>query len=339
MNLRTLGKIRFELVLACVFCLVWVAYAIWTPGLALSNSQHDLGRNGIWLEHGWLGANEWFVRYGKQDLIPEFRHTGHVAQLAASLTRYHITDVFPHVAPARLDGGLPRVDHEQVERFLDGFAGFHVMPWVGGVIGKTVSLYDSHWRGEFAASVANLLEQHPRLAGIHLNIEPCPSGDANFLKLLDELRSALPAGKTLSVAAFPPPTFLHPFNQLHWDEAYFGEVSRRADQIVVMMYDTGLPLVKPYLSLVRSWTREVLHWTAGSRILFGVPTYDDAGVGYHYPAVENLANALSGIYAGLAGFDELPDHYQGIAIYSEWETSANEWLYWENSFLQVPVTR
>ena len=82
-----------------------------------------------------------------------------------------------------------------------------------------------------------------------------------------------------------------------------------------------------------------MHWTAGSRILFGVPTYDDAGVGYHYPAVENLANALSGIYAGLAGFDELPDHYQGIAIYSEWETSANEWLYWENSFLQVPVTR
>jgi spore germination protein YaaH len=179
--------------------------------------------------------------------------------------------------------------------------------------------------------------QHPRLAGVHLNIEPCPSGDINFLKLLDELRQVIPSGKILSVAAFPPPTFLHPFDHLHWDETYFGEVSRRADQIVVMMYDTGLPLVKPYRRLVQSWTYKVLLWTQGNELLLGVPTYEDAGVGYHYPRVENLENALSGIYAGLAEFDRLPEHYQGIAIYSEWETDDKEWDYWTRHFMYTQL--
>ncbi|MCU7805616.1 MAG: hypothetical protein KZQ96_20710 [Candidatus Thiodiazotropha sp. (ex Lucinoma borealis)] len=336
MRVRSLaGSVVFRKwpVVAVGVFLAWVAYVFWSPGLSVRDGRHDLGRNGIWLQHGWLGANEWFYRNGKQDRIPEFRGRQHIDQLASFLNRQHVTDVFPHVAPARRDGGLPQVDYEQVERFLDGFSGSRVLPWIGGVLGKTVSLADSQWRHRFVASTTNLLAQHPRLAGIHLNIEPCPSGDPDFLRLLDELRQALSADKTLSVAAFPPPTFLHPFDHIHWDKAYFGEVSRRADQIVVMMYDTGLPLVKPYRGLAQSWTRKVLRWTTGSQVLFGVPTYDDAGVGYHHPSVENLENALSGIHAGLAEFGELPEQYQGIAIYSEWETDDTEWDYWAKHFM------
>jgi len=311
----------------------WVGYLFWSPGLDLTDGRHDRGRNAIWLGHGWLGSDEWFLRHGKEDAIYKFRDPGQIHALAELLKTHHISDVFPHVAPADLNGRLPAIDHDQTEQFLDAFDGIHVLPWIGGVLGKQVLLSDINWRGTFIQSVVELLMRHPRLAGVHVNIEPCPSGNTDFLVLLDELRQALPEGKVLSVAAFPPPTRWHPFAGVHWDENYYRAVSRHADQIVVMMYDTALPAAKLYRALMASWVRQVLAWSEGSAVLLGVPTYDDADVGYHHPRVENLRNALAGIHAGLVGYPTLPASYQGVAIYLGWETDADEWLYWSDFFM------
>ena len=65
---------------------------------------------------------------------------------------------------------------------------------------------------------------------MHITIEPLRSGNPDFLALLEELGSELPQGKTLSIAAFPPPTLWHPFPSVHWDRCYFPEAARRADQ-------------------------------------------------------------------------------------------------------------
>ena len=248
-----------------------LAYGIWSPGRDITDGRHDRGRNAIWLQHGWLGADEWFVRNGREERRDEFRNGQRIDQLTALLRRNGITDVFPLVAPAGQSGRLPLVDHEQAERFLDGLAGFRVMPWVGCVVGKIRRPDDPNWRATFVGSLAALIHMHPRLAGIQLNLEPCPSGNRAFLALLDELRQALPPGKLLSVAAFPPPTRWHPFPEVHWQEGYFREVARRVDQLAVMLYDTALPLEKPYRQLVRSWTREVLAWSEGADVLLDVP--------------------------------------------------------------------
>ena len=79
------------------------------------------------------------------------------------------------------------------------------------------------------------------------------------------------------------------------------------------------------------WTGEVLNWSEGKAILLGVPTYDDAGVEYHDPRVENLRNALLGIHSGLRR--NVTSNYQGVAIYCEWETSEAEWAYFRDCFL------
>lgn len=71
---------------------------------------------------------------------------------------------------------------------------------------------------------------------------------------------------------------------------------------------------------------------AGHRAL-GVPTYRDEGVGYHYPHVENITNALLGIHRGLAK-GPFTSNYQGIAVYSEWETDDTEWDYLRKHFLK-----
>ena len=37
-------------------------------------SNWNLGHNGIWMQHGWLGADEWFNKYDKQELKKKLRN-------------------------------------------------------------------------------------------------------------------------------------------------------------------------------------------------------------------------------------------------------------------------
>lgn len=313
------------------------AYWLWTPGQIITDGRHDRRSNGIWLQHGWLGDDGWFVRHQRQARLPYFRNPDEVQKLAELLRRHGITDVFPHLCPASPDGSVPPVDDPQTRRFLAEFQGFRVMPWVGGVSGVHVFLDNENWRRHFVFSVRNLLNEHPQFAGLHVNIEPCPSGNQGFLRLLEEIRKALPPGKTLSVAAFPPPTLLHPFKKVHWDKEYYQEVAKRVDQIAVMMYDTSMPLPKLYQWLLASWTKDVLGWGQTKEVLLGLPAYDDPGVAYHHPRVENLVNAFPGIHAGLSRADVLPENYQGVALYCEWEMEEHEWQTMAEFFERPPA--
>ncbi len=316
----------------CLLPVIGLGWLLWSPGLDVRDGRHDLGHNGIWLGHGWLGGDDWFVRNGKTNEIARFRDPTRIRELAGRLRRYHITDVFPHLCPAEPDGRLPSVDAEQVDRFLDAFEGFRVIPWIGGPNGSSARLHKAQWRAAFATNVQSLIADHPRLAGVQINVEPLTSGDTNFLQLLDELRIALPKEKFLSVAAYPPPTWWHPYEDVHWDEPYFREVARRSDQLAVMMYDAAQRIPKTYQRLMADWTREVLAWSEDKPVLLGVPTYEDADVGYHNPKIENITNALLGIHRGLSRH-ALPTNYQGVAIYCEWETSEAEWKYFQEHFL------
>lgn len=313
--------------------LLAIGYFLWSPGMDVRDGRHDLGQNGIWISHGWLADDDWFVKNERTNQLGQYRDASNIRALAERFRTHNITDVFPHVCPAEVDGRLPPVDPKQVEIFLDEFAGFRVMPWIGGVNGSQVRAWVPRWRTTFVRSAVEMLSAHPRFAGVHLNVEPMTSGDTNFLVLLDELRLALPPGKLLSIAAYPPPMRQHPFEDVHWDEPYFREVAKRADQIAVMMYDTALRNPKFYQRIMALWTQEVLSWSENTPVLLGVPTYNDIGVEYHHPHVENLTNALKGIHRGLFR-RELPSNYQGIAIYCDWETDASEWQYLRDHFLK-----
>ncbi|MFN7141416.1 MAG: hypothetical protein ACK4UN_18975 [Limisphaerales bacterium] len=315
--------------------LLFVAFSIWSPGKDIRDGRHDLGQNGIWLGHGWLGGDEWFTKHNKTDQITRFRELSNIQALANNLRLHRITDVFPHLCPATIEGELPPVDADQVERFLDVLSEFRVMPWIGGVNGENALYENARWRSNFVSNVRKLFQQHPRFAGVQINVEPLTNGDEAFLAFLDQLRTAIPPGKILSIAAYPPPTRWHPYPEVHWDEPYFREVAKRTDQLAVMMYDTSLRVPKLYQKLMADWTREVLAWSEGRPVLLGVPTYDDGDAEYHHPEVENLRNALLGIHRGLSR-KELPSNYQGVVIYCEWETDETEWKEFRNQFLKSP---
>lgn len=256
--------------------MVVIAYWIWTPGTRITDGRYNLNANGIWIQHGWLGDDAWFERNRRDK--SRFRSAEQVNQLAEQLSAYGIKYVYPHLCPCGHDGHIAAVDHDQTERFLDNIGDIEVLPRVGGVLDVHCFPAVPRWRQRFISSTLELLEAHPRLTGVHINIEPLPSDNPHFLTLLEELRAAMPAGKILSVAAYPPPSLWHPMKEVHWDESYYRQVSMYADQLAVMMYDTAIRFPKIYQNLMADWTREMLAWS---------PVYRDRVLDSHLQLVES----------------------------------------------------
>ena len=334
-GLRKRGK-RALIFGALAIALVACARAVWNPGLTITDGRDDRGRNAMWLQHGWIGADSWFVENDREWKKPLFRSDEKVKSLAAQCAANHITDIYPHLAPTQIDGSIMPVDDAQMKRLLDGAPDLRVMPWIGGVKDTDITLDNAARRQKFLDSTADLMRKYPRLAGVHLNVEPWPSGDAEMLKFLDDLRAVTPPGKILSIAAYPPPSRLHPFPEVHWDEDYFRQVAARCDQMAVMVYDTSLRDPKMFEWLAASWNTQILSWTQpnGPQILIGVPTYSDEGVGYHHAGAENLTTGLRALHRALSRYGTAPVNYQGAAIYSEWETDASEWKVWRREWLR-----
>lgn len=326
----TKPPLRTLLLLFGILGLIALAYFIFSPGKTIRDGRHDLGKNGIWLQHGWLGHDDWFAEHNRDKSL--FRNDAAMKELATQMAGHRMKYLFPHLCPCHPDGTIDKVDTAQTERFLDHFSAFEVLPWIGGILDSHCSPDSPGWRKNFVTSTLSLLQAHPRFAGVQINIEPMPSGNPDFLKLLDELKAALPAGKILSVAAYPPPTRWHPFPEVHWEEDYFREVAKRCDLIAPMMYDTALRFPKLYQHLMKSWTQEVIDWSGDTPVLLGLPAYDDANTGYHRPDVENLEIAIPGIHAGLSEYKNLPKHYFGVALYSEWELDNGEWKLFTREF-------
>ena len=328
---KDLGKsvLRIAAVLAVILGVPALCYLVWQPGSG--GPLPGFRGNAIWIGHGWLGDDAWFERNHRD--MAAFRSPEKISALFQRLADNRIRVVYPHLCPARPDGQIAACDDAQTEHFLDLAAkyGIAVIPWIGGVFGESARPADPLWRRNFIASVNELLRKHPRFAGVQINIEPMPSGNADFLLLLDQLRPTM-NGKTLSVAAYPPPTGWHRFPDVHWQLSYMQMVSDRCDQLAVMMYDTAIPLEKFYTDLVIRWTRSAAGATgmSGCELILGIPAYEDAESGYHHPRGENISSALRGIAA--AGRNE---SIGGIAIYCEWEMDDAKWREWQR-FMPLP---
>jgi hypothetical protein len=287
----------------------------------------DRGDNGVWLRRIWLHDDPLIA--GREDAL--------FAALAQDTARLGITRLYPFLGPMdaeghpgwRSDTGIRRYDPERVRRFFDAMHAarpeLRIHPWTGGVLDRDVRFSDGERLARFVAHAGQLVALGAD--GIQLNVEPLPDGTAAYLDLLRAVKAEIGPDKTLSVAAYPPTTLLHPFSEVHWSLSYTRAVCEIADEVAVMAYDTGLRQRVLYRGLVTSWAKELAETlpppsAGGCELLIGLPAYEDDEP-WHRPDVETIDVALSGV---IRAFPEgLPEHVRGVAIYASWTTDASEW--------------
>lgn len=207
-------------------------------------------------------------------------------------------------------------------------------------------IYAENKRGEFFVDVANPAIRAKMVAeavwlvkecgfdGIQWDYEVIRRNDPHLLKLLEDTQAALP-DTFLSVCT--PPWYPKPVVWFYgWDEAYFRQVAARCDQLAVMGYDTGMPLPRLYVWLMRGQvvhvTRAAAQGNPGCRVLLGLPTYDNR-TRSHYPSVENLKLALKGTREGLASKRAVPESFAGVALFADYTTSPEEWTIYQAHWL------
>ncbi|HET7747118.1 MAG TPA: hypothetical protein VFM29_07440, partial [Vicinamibacteria bacterium] len=273
---------------------VYLYYA-YAPAGDAAPHPFNQDRNAVWLEHRWLTRAQ---------------PVDEMEALVARLRARGIAYVYPHLIPFNATGRLPVHDREQLRAFLAVARRvapeMRVLPWVGGLRQGyrrqrqgSLDLGDLGQRQRIVAECRGLVDEG--FDGIHVNVEPVPDGDVEFLSLLRALRTAVGPGAILSVSATRPGPFRIPVApNFVWTPEYYARVGSVVDQLVVMAYDTALPtpaLYRRYLAYVGSTATATLAGSSRARVLVGVPTYDETGL-MHRGHVESTENALLGLVQG-----------------------------------------
>jgi hypothetical protein len=315
---------------------VWVSRTVTSyPG-----AHFDAGENAIWLEHTWAGDPHSAAEYDA---------------LAARLTREHIGYVFAHVGPLDSHGALPADRAPMASALAQALhqraPHIRVLAWLGQLekasglpADQTVDLSDPHVRQTIAATAAHLAGSIG-FDGVHFDIEPMLNNSPHLLDLLDAARAAMPTKAMISISAPMWAPNAHAAEWLHstighgaglWTSYYYAAVATHVDQIVVMDYNTAIPLGPIYRVFVQQETKHILAAVRSARhppqVLIGLPSYHDNGFWFHDTA-ENLENGISGVTAGLnAARDDTP--FAGVAIYRYATTSAADWATYERLWLR-----
>src|SRR5581483_1028664 len=110
--------------------------------------------------------------------------------------------------------------------------------------------------------------------GVHVDVEPVDDGNVEYVALLNALRTAIGPDRIVSVSAIHPgPTTIPAVRNFLWTSSYYKRLAAVADQIVVMVYDTGLPttaLYRRYVSYAAQLMTTALGPNAHTRVLLGV---------------------------------------------------------------------
>lgn len=315
---------RIAALFGILLCLLLLDYDLYPRLARPTGPSFNRGENGLWLRYKWYFGEE-----------------TNVSVLAERLQTQQIRYAYFHVRDITKDGMLryhhPEVATRLVRPLHRQLPKTKIIAWVyaGNVAGKgNVDLSRPEVRQKMVQEAVWLVTDCG-FDGVQWDYEICPSGDADFLRLLRETRTALPHGKLLSVAV--PLWLPAPLSQLGWRESDFSDVAGVCDQMTVMCYDSGCYLPRTYVWLVHQQvvhvTRAVAQRNKNCRVLFGVPTYGAGGLSHHAPA-ENIGMALIGVRAGLADPQSSPSVAAGVAVFADYTTQSSEWQTYQKWWCQ-----
>ncbi|MEU2913645.1 glycosyl hydrolase family 18 protein [Streptomyces massasporeus] len=298
-----------------------------------ADGTHTRNRDALWLGHAWVDGR-------KKD--------ADVTALARRLRDTGIRDLYVHSGPLEHDGTLPESVYPKARWFIDAvhdkLPGIRVQAFLGDVLADEDSdgmrLADPDTRSAVVRSARQILDTG--YEGIHIDLEPMPSGDRDYLTLLDALRRETRSRNAqLSVAAhqIDPLPHLHTVFGLFtehpkwWSQEFFGQVARRVDQIAVMSYDTAQPLEGTYGGFVAQQTSLALEVTPPSTdLLMGLPFYYESNFD-HWGHAETVPAAVRGVRLGLSRTDADRANF-GVALYIDFAAAEADWRAYKEDWVR-----
>jgi len=316
--------------LALVVLVLVGRWCVFRPSTTHPGGFFNRGTNAVWLGVEWVN---------EPHTIEE------IDALADMLTTQQIHYVFVYASYLKANGRFnPTYAYasEFVQTLKTMQPDLNVQAWVGLPLTR-LDLSDILMRKEIAQFCVDLVQEG--FDGIHLDPEPVFSNDTDVLALLDEVRNALGQKFTLSIATrriWPIfPSVPWPIvGRVAWHASYYREVASRVDQIVVMTYDSAMPLACLYRQWMRFQVIEVSRAVGdtGVQLFFGIPTSEET-TWTHWPYAENMRSGLEGVIDGLNDAGSHQAAVTGVAIYPYWETDENEWRIYEELWLGRQDTR
>jgi spore germination protein YaaH len=313
-------------VLATIGLCVILRYCFCRPATTFPGAHFNQHANAVWLGVEW--AN---------DVCNE----GEVLSLINDLNRLQIRYVFVYTSYLKPDGQFnPSYSYEAecIQMLKSAQPALNVQAWIGLPL-KYVNLSNADVHEtiiEFCVKVVRDMG----FDGVHFDPEPICTDDTAVLTLLDEVRHVLGLQPTLSVATrriwpiFPEVRW--PFvGKVAWRASYYREVARRVDQVVVMTYDSAMPMAPLYRQWVKFQVIEISRAVSETdvQLFFGIPTSEER-TWTHWPNAENIKSGLQGLVDGLNDAETQADVVTGAAIYPYWDTCEREWAIYEAFWLE-----
>lgn len=330
------------LILALALCTT-AELAWWRLTATVTNyagAHFNQGQNAIWIAHTWVGDSHTPADY---------------QALAQELEQAQMQDVFVHVGPLNGDGTIAPGRYPFAAAFIQAMRAdapnLRFLAWLGQIyrIGAgpndpeiDISLPDTRAR---VVATSLVFTRDLGFDGVHFDLEPVPNNDNHFLDLLDETRQAIGPAKLISVAApnwVPVARVADAINTVTgrfntwWTTYYYRAVSLHCDQIVVMLYNTGMPTAPLYTALAQQETDHVVRAvqvaSSHTKVIIGIPDFDAPSSRAFHEQAENIRSGLEGVTAGL---NAAPFHpaFAGVAIYPEWLTTSDDWAIYDQLWL------
>lgn len=284
--------------LAGLALIVCAALALWlrAPGLDVRDGRNDRGKNGIVLGPAWIAGDA-----VKTPLA--------VGELARAIREHHIAEVYLQLPPPNAGGALTGTDSARIESLL--YECYDARGWAQ-IGGAPFPLDDVRWRRFFILDLRRLLDRHPRLRGVQLDLSNIADGNAALLTLLDDIRATLaPDTRPLSIAAG------------NWKEPYFREVARRADQLVIPLDVSASAFSRFNVEQNVERIGRSLAFSEGKAVIFRIP------------AGQRLRRGLSTLHFGLSKWSgSVTEPYQGIILDAGDAPDAATWADFTTRFLK-----
>jgi hypothetical protein len=275
------------------------------------------GDDAVWLGHAWVDGRK------KQS---------DVDALARQLRGGGVRDLYVHTGPLGLDGSLDPSLYPKagwlIKALHTAIPGVRVQAWLGQVLddeGPGLDLAAS--TGRIVASFGQVLDAG--FDGVHVDLEPVHSGDADFLDLLTRahaLTTERDRVLSVSVPQTDPVPGAHLLGALltdhpkWWSSDYLGAVADRVDQVAVMAYDSGMPTKSLFTGYIEEQTRLALAAVPPSvDLMIGLPAYYESNMNHHGSA-ETVAAAVRGVRLADRGRPKF-----GVAIYVDYTATPADW--------------